>query len=267
MSNPTFRCKNCRKEINHQDNTCLFCGADLTKGRFITFDPFAPMRSPDEVSYALSTVKKEILTHFDKYKNSAVQHEADVTFILSDVRKILERYKKSKDQKEIKFYLRYKTLNFYCNWALHTEIDREDKVTELLKEIDIKVGEFIKNFSQENYVELSRSLSRFASLYEMNSLLREFFAEYGFSLLTINRHDEWKKFWSLFLKLVVDSELKTKKDLHNIEGIVITRVKHTSIHKDAWVEISLPSYEDLGGEISIIVKFINGDQFSLDMPF
>jgi len=105
MANPNFRCKYCKKEVQYQDKTCLSCGADLTKGRLIAFDPFSSLRTPDEVAYALSTVKKEILSYFDKFKNNGVKNIEEVSFILSEVRKILEIYKKSKNSKEFSLFL------------------------------------------------------------------------------------------------------------------------------------------------------------------
>jgi len=52
----------------------------------------------------LSTVKKEILSHFDEFKNNGVKNIGEVSFILSEVRKILERYQISKNPKEVNFY-------------------------------------------------------------------------------------------------------------------------------------------------------------------
>lgn len=58
--------------------------------------------------------------------NKEIKEEAQVIYVLSCVRKIIESNKQKK---------KYKILKFYCDWALHIEINNTKAIRPLLDEI------------------------------------------------------------------------------------------------------------------------------------
>jgi hypothetical protein len=68
--------------------------------------------------------KEDIITKLQRELDRDIHEECQVIFILSRIRKILEVDKEEK---------KYKYLNFYCNLALHSQIDRNTRfVGEML---------------------------------------------------------------------------------------------------------------------------------------
>lgn len=115
--------------------------------------------------------KEEIIEKLNTALSEEISNEAQVIYIFSRIRKILElQSEKGK----------YKFLNFYCNWALHPLIDRTEPVEDVLKEFingkdDNKflffghlyddLSRFIKDrglsekiFDKENYVRFANLL-------------------------------------------------------------------------------------------------------------
>ena len=58
--------------------------------------------------------------------------ESDVVYILSRIRKLIEINKMETGSEE------YGELNFFCNWALHVQVDRFVPLADLL--MDLKNG-------------------------------------------------------------------------------------------------------------------------------
>lgn len=79
----------------------------------------------------------EILEKLNKEISKDITEESQVVYILSRIRKYLEI-------KDIKS--KYKYLNFYCNWVLHSKIERTQPVIEILRDFNngSDDGKFLK---------------------------------------------------------------------------------------------------------------------------
>lgn len=84
-----------------------------------------------------------------------IDGEPQVVYILSRIRKILE-LKKLKEK--------YKYLNFYCNWALHSKMDRTEPVKTILREF-LKLDQARMKFPLFEYLK-----EELQSFLENNSL-------------------------------------------------------------------------------------------------
>jgi len=86
-------------------------------------------------------MKTELLSKLQIELNKEIKTEPQVVYILSRVRKILELDKNQNN---------YKKLKFYCDWALHAEIDKATKTfqTELKNfvEGDLAAGDKVITF-------------------------------------------------------------------------------------------------------------------------
>ena len=69
--------------------------------------------------------EKDLRVKLGEELDKEIHEEIQVIYILSRIRKLLETKN---------FPSKYKHLNFYCNWALHTKIDRAEPISEVLRE-------------------------------------------------------------------------------------------------------------------------------------
>lgn len=91
--------------------------------------------------------------------NQPIQTELQVIYILSRIRKILEIDKKEKE---------YKKLKFYCDWALHSQIDNTDAIKDVLGTV-IDRPEDASDFF--NYRPLDQDLKKFLTDYNLPSTI------------------------------------------------------------------------------------------------
>lgn len=131
--------------------------------------------------------KKQIIEKLDKKLKLVPTSESDVVYILSRIRKILEIDKK----KEI-----YDCLNFYCNLALHSKIDRLPKSTSSMF-VRIKDG-------GTNSKAYSNSIIGFEDLHQQ---LKNFLKEYNLSDIIYTEKYGVKKFNKLLLGIYSDTPI------------------------------------------------------------
>ena len=69
-------------------------------------------------------MKNDIINKLKVELEKSIENEPQVIYILSRIRKILDLDHKRDSE--------YMVLRFYCNWALHTEIENIDTIKDLL---------------------------------------------------------------------------------------------------------------------------------------
>lgn len=148
--------------------------------------------------------QEEILRKLNNVLNEDIKNEYQVVYIFSRIRKFLEL--KGLQSK-------YKNLNFYCNWALHSKIDRTEPVSEILRK-------FIKN---KNKKELLYFRDLHKSLYV-------FLSDFNLPKKIITYQKNYTKFMHILVEIYSDTPLvvypeekvtitltKTKRKLKNSE--------------------------------------------------
>ncbi len=125
-------------------------------------------------------MRNDIQEKLSKELKRDLKYESQVVYILSRIRKLLEIENAKR---------KYKVLNFYSNWSLHSKIDRTEPVREILKEFIEKKGErhgfiFYTDFEKE---------------------LKAFLTEHGLPIL---RPSKIKKFKDLLSKTISDTPLE-----------------------------------------------------------
>lgn len=75
-------------------------------------------------------MKRDIRGKLQDHLLKASFEESDVVYILSRIRKLIEIGEIETNQN------RYEKLEFFCNWALHVQIDRVVPVSDLLIEVE-----------------------------------------------------------------------------------------------------------------------------------
>ena len=113
--------------------------------------------------------------------------ETDVIYILSRIRKLLEIDGNKKD---------FKVLNFYCNWALHAQIEDVDSIIKTLQkpgenaislfhlfvDFDKELKKFLDNHSIQTNIFTNRK-----TLIKFHNLLTEIYTDTPLILKTISK--------------------------------------------------------------------------------
>jgi hypothetical protein len=126
--------------------------------------------------------QEEILRKLNAALTEDIQNEYQVVYIHSRIRKYLEL----KDKKS-----KYKFLNFYCNWALHSKINRTEPVADVLRE-------FIKG-TDEN---------KFLTFDHLTKDLEAFLNEHGLSDKILKDRDNFLRFEKLLIDIYSDTPLE-----------------------------------------------------------
>jgi hypothetical protein len=97
--------------------------------------------------------------------------EADVVYLFAQARKLIERVTNAERPS-------YARLNFYCDWCLHSKIDRSEAGARILSRLHGIVVEHMKKTDTDALiVELSAALSLGDVRNELNALVRRYSGE------------------------------------------------------------------------------------------
>lgn len=104
--------------------------------------------------------REQILEKLNRELEKEIHSECQVIYILSRIRKYLELKNLKK---------KYKFLNFYCNWSLHSKIDRTEPVADVLRE-------FIKGSDEGKFLDFDyfvKDLRRFLKENQLSERILE----------------------------------------------------------------------------------------------
>jgi hypothetical protein len=180
-----------------------------------------------------------------------IKSEAQVVYLLSAIRKIIETDNLRDD---------YPYLNFHCNWALHTKLDRKD-AQEVLKYFNqahphLQEGCSINDLPQKIRTPLER-IFRMARLeQEMSSFL----AQHQITDIT-KMYNPWVKFLKYYAQVIEDCPLVLKTDMHeqyNIKQVIVktelaNRIERGQVYyKISWI---IEDKHGQSGELYFINSF------------
>lgn len=151
----------------------------------------------------------------EKLRNAlseSITKECQVVYIMVEIRKLLDRTKS-----------KYPLLRFYCNWALHIEINKISGAREILE----KMAE--KRYSLEgmHFIDFSHLYKELESFLSTNGLTAEFMGDYR----------KWFNFKKLLVEVLIDCPIKIQPE--PIEEFVFKKPKNNN--KDVDWEIKFPN--------------------------
>jgi len=142
----------------------------------------------------------EILKKLNIELEKDIYDECQVIFILSRIRKYLEMQNLKN---------KFKYLNFYCNWALHSKIDRTERIADVLRE-------FIKGKDREKFLTFTH----------LKKDLEIFLNAFSLSTKIIYDNDNYLR----FINLLVDIYSETPLEVYPEEKrVIIIRKPHDKI--------------------------------------
>lgn len=141
---------------------------------------------------------RDILLKLTDELKAGITTEAQVVYLLVGTRKIIERDDLGGE---------FPVLNFHCNWALHSHLDRRDAraVLEQFADAHLQLcqGAKLKDLEPAVRTEID-NISKMRFLEEQ---LSEFLRRYELPPLTLHYPDGWARFLYLYAKVVEDIPL------------------------------------------------------------
>ena len=173
-------------------------------------------------SAKIAYMLEEIIRKLTAQLNKGITTEVQVVYLLVGIRKLIERDDQGGE---------YPNLNFYCDWVLHSELDRSG-AKAILREFD-KAYPLWKSG-----MDLPRELeNKINDISEMRSLEKELtrvLESYGLPPIAQNV-DGWSHFFRLYTQVIQDIPLMVKSsspdDAKNISKLVVHYEAATKTHK------------------------------------
>lgn len=134
-----------------------------------------------------------------------ITSEVQVVYIMAEIRKLLERDRTKPA---------YPSLNFYCNWALHTRLSNSDVADKVVGAFDraaqfdaqvnsVAAGQTVPNLDWTLLEQLNATIELEAFYIE----LKAFAQAYGISGKLLTDDVEWLTFMSHYAGVIEDSPL------------------------------------------------------------
>jgi hypothetical protein len=136
---------------------------------------------------------KEKLT---RVLNSPIETEEQVVYFFVELRKLMERSKTLKDK--------YPTVNLYCNWVVHTELDRSSLADEIVRKFDLGYGQ---KQNPKIIAELNDLLTTERLKTELTRCLVE---EFKLPAIDVSNLKKWNRFRHSLAMVITDCPLSIK---------------------------------------------------------
>jgi|SRR5882672_74978 len=156
----------------------------------------------------------QIVGKLEVHLAKGITTEADASYLMVAVRKLLE-HQQAKD--------RYKYLTFHCDWVLHSKL-HGTMAQEILKEFDAANVHLKKGVELHDLpAGLRTEIDRISKMKYFEDELDEFLESNGLPTLDTIREDGWIHFAHLYAKIVEDCPLVMTPNnaLASIENVTL----------------------------------------------
>ena len=145
-------------------------------------------------------MKPDIRNKLREKLAEGINDEANAVYLLVELRKLLEHESRSVRGQ-------YSRLGFFCDWALHIEMDRAG-AQRILKEMDARIAMFEGTQAMSQQVEKD-----FCDMFELVSFrkqFRTFLKRHRLPLAVASDDKSWFDFLELYARVVEDCPLVWK---------------------------------------------------------
>jgi len=162
-------------------------------------------------------MENELIEKLKKALTGPIEREEQVLYIMAETRKLMEQLLKGSSVQE------YPLLNFYCNWALHAEINNTSPAQKILETIE-------KDYKNKQF-EKSRELE-FVGFKYLREEIKLFLEKSGLPIDLCTVEEKWESFRKLLLDVLIDCPLKPKNG--PIEEFVYKKPRNPSKNNVDW---------------------------------
>jgi len=156
----------------------------------------------------------DIISKLAKELDTGITSEVQVVYVLSGIRKLMERDKVEGQ---------YADLKFHCDWVLHSSMDRA-AAKAILRQFDAAQPLF--RDGQELPPELKSEIDRISKMRSFEKELEGFLTAYNLPPLTKNRPDGWVHFLHLYTKVIEDIPLTV------YSPAATQNISHVTVHSE-----------------------------------
>jgi hypothetical protein len=162
-------------------------------------------------------MKPDVVSKLERHLQGNIDSECKVVYLLCEVRKLL--------LDEPKPF----TLNFYCNWAMHVDLDRKPTTIEFLKTVDAYIiNKLESDESTETIHQEDALLREFVSLQTFRRQLADFLNSHGLPTQICDQNHRWFSFMSAYSGLIEDGSIACKgeaPELKMVSKIIFSKGK------------------------------------------
>ncbi|MFZ3020173.1 MAG: hypothetical protein WA051_01480 [Minisyncoccia bacterium] len=144
-------------------------------------------------------MKEELISKLRVALTEPIEKESQVVYILTEVRKLLDR---TLGEKKLE---KYPVLNFYCNWALHIEIGGTAAIDPILDRIE----QLLADPDLSNPRNIPEVMYSFLNLDLLSTEIGNLLSEHGIENPLV-KHVYRSKFRDLLVGILRDCPLKPK---------------------------------------------------------
>lgn len=145
----------------------------------------------------------QILEKLNKHISNGINREADVVYLLVQIRKILEREKIKE---------KFRSLNLYCDWMLHANITKNGTRNQILDRIE-EVINLLENLGDKNNQdEIIKKIDEAISFDKFYIDLKSFFTEKKLIFFT---DEKYIILLRLLIEILKDTPLVAEGDRFN----------------------------------------------------
>lgn len=183
-------------------------------------------------------MRSEIIDKLNAHLVQGLRTEADVVYLLVQIRKLLEQ------QNE---WAPFPTIQFYSNWVVHAQLDRvsgDSALVRVLRELEMTVSPGNRAKLSDTSALLSNALSMRTLAAELRTFLG---AQRGFEPTSILKPEMMPRFVQLLVRILVDLPLIAPPSFTWIREFRLKLSRDTS-HL-AYVQLTLASGEVLEGPL------------------
>ena len=210
-------------------------------------------------SKVLKMTNRDILSKLRKEMDAGITTEVQVVYFMAGIRKIIER-DKAKGQ--------YPTLNFHCDWTLHSQL-HGDGAKAVLRAFDAAQPHLLGGTKLGNLPRhIYREIERIFRMETFETELLAFFAAYG--LPNFGDADAWLRFQYLYANVVQDIPLVIyESDItttQNISKIIVQSelarepIKIDDERQEMWFKVTWTIFDKSGNSGDVFI--INGFDYS-----
>lgn len=150
----------------------------------------------------IAAMTEEIIRKLTAELNKGITTEVQVVYLLAGIRKLLERDEVGAP---------YPALNFHCDWALHSKLDRA-AAKGVLQEFDAAHPLLRNNIDLSDLPQpLQNKIERISKMDAFEEELSKFLEKYGLPPVTQHRSDGWPHFLHLYTQVIQDIPLIVKE--------------------------------------------------------
>lgn len=156
-------------------------------------------------------MQNEIVRKLNCQLKQGFEREADVLYVMAEVRKLFEH---------VRTIRKFPVLAFYSNWALHSRIDREPWAKQGLKRLEEVVSGF--NSGTHDAEAVLRGVTGLLSFQRLHAEFLGFGAENNIQFDQLS-NEEWRQFSTRLVDVLVDCPIVSELDTTTVKTLSLSR--------------------------------------------